>query len=251
MSFGHLRTVPDFGTVKIVRFADGGLEITGRAAVVPEPDGFKAVPPPNASASIPDAERELENAERARRRRVQRVRHAIRHAQCDRLLTLTYRENMGDFNRLLSDWKKFTRVLRDVGSFVFVAVPERQKRGAWHLHIAVRGFKDVVFFRKVWHSIVGSGSVNIVYRRGSRSAWPSQRLAFYLSKYLGKTWDSDQESLHNRKRFFTSRGLTPPVELIQYSQEKWLDIIIRLVREYPQLSSWFVASDRPLFWASG
>ena len=59
-----------------------------------------------------------------------------------RWVTLTYKENMQDYKRLYDDFKKFNMRLRyyfkntyDDLSYEYIAVPEPQGRGAWHMHV--------------------------------------------------------------------------------------------------------------------
>ncbi len=52
------------------------------------------------------------------------------------LITLTYKENMTDVDRLYYDLKKFTQALkRRIGTIKYVTAVEPQERGAWHAHI--------------------------------------------------------------------------------------------------------------------
>lgn len=59
-----------------------------------------------------------------------------------RWVTLTYKENMQDHKRLYEDFKKFNMRLRyylknnfDGLTYEYIAVPEPQGRGAWHMHV--------------------------------------------------------------------------------------------------------------------
>ena len=56
-------------------------------------------------------------------------------------LTLTYAENMQDVKRLYRDYevfyKRLKRVYKDY-KFEYIAIPEPQKRGAWHLHVLLK-----------------------------------------------------------------------------------------------------------------
>ena len=59
-----------------------------------------------------------------------------------RWVTLTYAENMTDVKRLYDDFKKFNMRFRyylknnyDGLTYEYIAVPEPQGRGAWHMHI--------------------------------------------------------------------------------------------------------------------
>jgi hypothetical protein len=66
-------------------------------------------------------------------------------------------------------------------SMPYVAVLERQQRGALHPHLAVKGFQDVRLLRRCWYKIVGNGQgqVNV---RGPRPGSSPVKLARYLSK---------------------------------------------------------------------
>ncbi len=99
-----------------------------------------------------------ENKLRAIRRARQGVRFAVKAIGADHLLTLTYREDMQDVERLKRDWKEFNRLMRKglpasenhrshsgVPEWKFVCIRERQERGAYHLHIAVVGRQDIGF----------------------------------------------------------------------------------------------------------
>lgn len=64
-----------------------------------------------------------------------------------RFVTLTYRENMTDPDRLYTDFDKFIKRFRyfcdkqKYGKPEFIAVPEPQARGSWHLHIILIFFE--------------------------------------------------------------------------------------------------------------
>jgi hypothetical protein len=120
---------------------------------------------------------------------VQRTRKTIRQ-RCmafgvDRMLTLTYQENMEDRERCYSDTIKLIQRCQAAGYLPkYVAVPEQQKRGAWHVHIACKGFMWVQTIRRFWREIVGLGNIDMSYRhRNENNPW---RIAAYLSKYIGK-----------------------------------------------------------------
>ena len=73
-------------------------------------------------------------------------------------MTLTYRSNMENWDRVLHDLARLRRALSRAGcSMPYVAVLERQQRGALHPHLAVEGFQDVRLIRRCWYEIVGHG----------------------------------------------------------------------------------------------
>ncbi len=152
------------------------------------------------------------NADRASRRARSRLRQLVLSANLDHLLTLTYRENMTDFRHAGRDLGRFVRAVRTtLPDFLYVAVPERQKRGAWHWHLAVRGRQDVGLLRKLWRNVVGEGNIDVQKpRRGE-----NRRLALvkYLGKYLAKGFAERHRDL-NRHRFRASLGIQVPGELV-------------------------------------
>lgn len=86
----------------------------------------------------------------AAKRAKQQVRLRCKAIGADRMITLTYRENMQDKARLKCDFDSLRRRLGALGGFQYVAVAERQQRGAWHLHVAVRGRQNYRVLRSIW-----------------------------------------------------------------------------------------------------
>lgn len=159
----------------------------------------------------PDRER---NEKRARARATGAIRRKCITIGADHLVTLTYRDNVANRERVLRDLDRLRRMLTRAGyPMPFAAVLECQQRGAIHPHLAVRGFQDVRLLRRCWYKIVGygEGQVNV---RGPRPGSSPVKLARYLSKYIAK----DLESLpreFGEHRYFTSLGITVPTERFQ------------------------------------
>ncbi|MEW6245338.1 MAG: hypothetical protein AB1555_01360 [Nitrospirota bacterium] len=129
----------------------------------------------------------------------------------DTLLTLTYPENVQDRTRALENLDQFRRMLKRLGaSFQYVAVMEHQKRGAIHLHIAVKGFQDVRLLRRCWYKVVGNGQgqVNV---KGPRPGSSPVKLARYLSKYISKELEALPRTV-GEHRYFCSLGINVPTE---------------------------------------
>jgi hypothetical protein len=153
---------------------------------------------------------------------VQRTRKTIRQRcmafKADRLLTLTYRENMTDRRRAYQDTVRFIQRCRLVNLLpVYVAVPEQQKRGAWHVHIACRGYMPVITLRRIWREVVGqfegmpNGNIDLSYRhRGESNPW---RIASYLSKYIGKA--IAQSEAGDRTFWASEWGGSEPLEQVR------------------------------------
>lgn len=169
------------------------------------------------------------HAERAAQRAKKRVRHLCKAMGTDSLLTLTYRALVTDLGLCKAHVKEFNRRLkRHLPGFQFVAGFERQKRGAWHVHIATSGIphhfivknevgvpcrvKSYDFLRRVWRDVVGvyGGNVDLSRRkaRGSSCA----KIAAYISKYITKEF-SDGDKWSNRWAKYGACEVPLPVDL--------------------------------------
>jgi hypothetical protein len=133
----------------------------------------------------------------------------------DRMVTLTYRENMCDRQTALKHWDSFRRRLNKVAQFHYVAVIEEQERGALHFHIAVRGRQNYVLLRSIWQRVLGlgengqqMGQVNVRdphrFGFGQNGA---HKLASYIAKYCSKQMNA---RALDQKRYFRSRGIELP-----------------------------------------
>jgi hypothetical protein len=167
----------------------------------------EAFPPPLSPAELLD--RAALNRERSTRRARTSVRRLAKFKGLTVLLTLTYRENMLDRERMARDFDVFVkRVRRVIDGFEYVCVFERQKRGAWHAHIAVRRImshyvlkgvmvKSYDLLRSMWRGVVGPDNGNVDVSRNKRVNRSSAKLAAYLSKYIGKTFDQAEKHVNS------------------------------------------------------
>lgn len=149
------------------------------------------------------------NRERSTRRARTQVRRLAKFKGLCVLLTLTYRENMLDRDRMARDFDVFVkRVRRVIPGFEYVCVFEKQKRGAWHAHIAVRRIlshyvhkglmvKSYDLLRSMWRGVVGADNGNVDVSRNKRVNRSSAKLAAYLSKYIGKTFDQAEKHVNS------------------------------------------------------
>lgn len=159
------------------------------------------------------SENREENESRAVRRAKSRIRQRILAAQADHLLTLTYRENMTDYDRANADLTRFARLVKaKMPEWIYIAVPEKQKRGAWHWHMAVRGRQDADLLRSLWRSVIGDGNIDIQPPRGKGK---DRRLSLvkYLGKYLAKGFEEGHRELNGR-RFRSSLGIEIPIQYL-------------------------------------
>jgi hypothetical protein len=162
-----------------------------------------------------ESEKRAENDDDSAKRARQAVRLRCKAISADRMLTLTYRENMVDWERLVKDWDAFRRRISKYKQFHYVATVERQSRGAFHIHVAVQGRQVYQLIRSIWQRIVGvgedgkpGGQINVrdphKFGFGKNGA---HKLAGYISKYITK--DQETHSL-NKKRYWSSRGIVVP-----------------------------------------
>jgi hypothetical protein len=131
----------------------------------------------------------------------------------DTLLTLTYRANVTDIDLCKGHLKEFVRrARRVVPGFMAVACFEKQKRGAWHVHLAtaripavlrpVNGsgdFRSFNVLRSIWRSVVGEHGGNVdLSRRKRHSRKSAAEVAAYISKYIAKAFAEGIEKGRNR-----------------------------------------------------
>lgn len=175
------------------------------------------------------AAREAKSLAVAGRRAKTRVRHLCKVQGLDSLLTLTYRENMQDPVRAWADLKEFVRRMRSAlgGSFAYVAVPERQARGAIHWHLAVHRLpstmaakggvkvKAVSVVRAIWLRVLGQvngepsrGNIDVARRRRGVAGKSAAKIATYISKYVAKGFADGCAKGANR--FSSSMGVCVP-----------------------------------------
>lgn len=97
-------------------------------------------------------------------------------------ITLTYKENMQDTERLYSDFKRFmTRFKRFYKTSIdYLSVVEPQGRGAWHFHLLVR-------FNDLSNIFIDSNKVAELWEQGFvkiKSLKDVDNIGAYLSAYL-------------------------------------------------------------------
>lgn len=172
---------------------------------------------PFEKAARGEGDREKSAVVSARRAR-SAVRKRCKMIGATQMLTLTYRENMVDRDRLERDFKLFIRRLRSYGEFEYCAGIEKQSRGALHLHLAICALplwmknaqgikvKSANLVRSVWRGVVGldNGSIHLTKPRANAV----HRIASYISKYIAKGLE---EAVFNAKSYWSSRGIPKPV----------------------------------------
>lgn len=123
------------------------------------------------------------------RKTFKRLRYLIngnfKGAKNELFITLTYRENMMDRERLYIDFKNFMKRLRYTlklksGDLDYLSVVEPQERGAWHMHVLLRfnAEKSVFLPSKTLEDAWGHGFVKIQRLEGV------DNIGAYLTAYL-------------------------------------------------------------------
>jgi len=148
-----------------------------------------------------DPDREAENKARSIQRSKTTVRRKAKQLYGQNkgkmyMLTLTYAENMQDIDQAHKDFKAFKRRLkkRDI-DFQYIAVTERQERGAWHFHLLTNVYLRIEKWEKYW----GHGYVFIKKVKTIRKS------VGYMVKYLQKTFEDMEYKFRNR--YLCSQGL--------------------------------------------
>lgn len=185
-----------------------------------------------------DGRRDERNRERAARRARSTIRQKVKMIGADRLLTLTYTDNVTDRDRVVRDFDRFRRRIRKVAGFRYVGVLENQKRGAFHVHLAVRGRVNVALVRSIWRSVIGlasdgrpGGNIDVApfWRRHQTRRGPGafrrpnlHRLASYLAKYVGKDLGVDASG---QRRVWCSQGIGVPETVVHWFRDRsWEEV---------------------------
>lgn len=163
---------------------------------------------------------------RAVRRAKQKVRHLCKSMTVNSLWTLTFRQNVQDREVVLRCLDAFRRrVVAVLGDWRYVAVLEKQERGAFHIHLATHALpkrltkggvkvKSWDVMRAIWRSAAGDLGGN--FDEAKRSARWSKKskaikgggaIASYIAGYVAKDM---MESELNRKRYSASKGVDIP-----------------------------------------
>lgn len=110
------------------------------------------------------------------------------------MLTLTYRQNMRDSRKLQEDFERFIRRLRKQypeHDLQYLAVIEPQERGAWHLHILLKGCKRLFIPNKVIAECWAQGFTK------TKAFADVDNIGAYLTAYLANLPTDDKTSGKN------------------------------------------------------
>lgn len=144
----------------------------------------------------------ISNLARARREIIELIRLNLIPNSC--LLTLTYKENMQDYEKSRKDFKKFVMRLEynfNI-SLRYLRVIELQERGAIHFHVIIFNSEFVNISYNEIYRLWGHGAVHI-RKIENLDDVTADKVGNYLGKYLTKSKDIAV----NRKIYTTSRNL--------------------------------------------
>lgn len=216
--------------VRTQRFEDGQQEVVAFSVAVRRhfhelrlrPRGLRGKRVVLEGETEGDVARKSEKSLRTSIERSKRmIRKRCKAIRADRMLTLSTRANEGRIEVWAKWWDEFRRRLNKLQDFHYVAVLERQQRGAWHIHVAVSGRQNWKLLRSIWLSVInkagtdgavndstrGFGKNGFFRRIGGKGRAMRHRIATYIAKYVGKDADA---STFNKKRYWTSKGIVVP-----------------------------------------
>jgi len=160
------------------------------------------------------------NRENVLKRAKTAIRRKIMHNKLDYMISGTTRECIEDrekFGDMVSEWER--QVKQKIPGWETVIVLEKQKRGAYHFHAAVKGWQRLTLIRALWWKIIGgqdNGTLHIQSppcKWEGNSQWDIVKLSRYMSKYLEKAVGENHE--FDKKTYWHTRGIDyPPVTSI-------------------------------------
>lgn len=117
-----------------------------------------------------------------------------------RFLTLTFADNVTDRDKALQYFKRFKRRLDRYfpelyNEFQYIAVMERQERGAWHFHLLV----NIYLPAEVWSKLWGVGFIKVNKCRSLKHS------VCYMAKYMDKAFNDVNEK--GKNRYLCSQGV--------------------------------------------
>ena len=164
----------------------------------------------------PMTQQELDSAyqyrQRAKREKLVRLADVNFEAGACVFVTLTFRENVQDYDTAVKAFKGFTKKLRrKLDDVQYIATLEIQQRGAYHFHILLNA-PDVQFALDNIAPLWQNGIVDI------QPVTEVKKVILYITKDLMS--QSRKHPLFNRRCYFVSQGLTPCIEINTWNGTK-------------------------------
>lgn len=150
--------------------------------------------------------------QRAKREKLLRLADVNFEAGACVFVTLTFRENMQDYDSAVKAFKGFTkRLRRKLEDVRYIATLEIQQRGAYHFHLLINA-PDVQF---------GLDNITPLWQNGIVDIQPVtdvKKSILYLTKDL--ICQSRKHPLFTRRCYFVSQGLIPCIEVNTWNGTK-------------------------------
>ena len=169
-----------------------------------------------ACSTYTDEKTKEDNREKVMYRARSRIRRlANANPQLTKFLTLTFAENIPDLkiaNKMFCAFIKrlnyYSQKTHFAKKIEYIAVVEFQKRGAIHYHLLCSlPYTPAKEIERIWkHGFVKINKIDNVDNIGA-----------YITKYMTK--DDHDERLIGNRSYFTSQGLTEPVEILNETIE--------------------------------
>lgn len=167
-------------------------------------------------APSPMSQQELDSAyqyrQRAKREKLLRLADVNFEAGACVFITLTFRENVQDYDTAVKAFKGFTKKLRrKLEDVQYIATLEIQQRGAYHFHLLINA-PDVQFGLDNIAPLWQNGIVDI------QDVTDVKKTVLYITKDL---WiQSRTHPLYKRRCYFVSQGLTQYKEVNTWNGTK-------------------------------
>ena len=150
--------------------------------------------------------------QRAKREKLLRLADVNFEAGACVFVTLTFRENVQDYDTAVKGFKLFTkRLRRKLEDVRYIATLEIQQRGAYHFHLLLNA-PDAQFGLDNVAPLWQNGIVDIV------SVDDTKKVLLYITKDLVR--QSRSHPLYAKRCYFVSQGLAQPMEVSTWNGTK-------------------------------
>lgn len=156
-----------------------------------------------------------------------------KHGQQDKFVTLTFKENIVDHQVANEEFRKFIKrlnykVSKKQSGLLYIAVAERQERGAIHFHCVFFNLPYIAHSEllKIWNKSQYNGAVNV------KAIEKGGNVGAYIVKYIQKDFlavrfgegNLSSQKAKGQKLYFRSQHLLKPTETA-LSEERMAEIL--------------------------
>lgn len=156
------------------------------------------------------------------------LRRLALYNQMDRLLTITTRENITDFEKLDKLFKKFVFRLRQIyPDFKYIGTRERQNRGAVHYHLLINRYIPHKTANEIWNKLLKTGGTVNITRSKNGVDIRGINAINYLIKYVGKAMEDNT--------FINKKGFSSKAYLCSQLLDRNYKLSRQVIRFYIQI----------------